>query len=53
MREDIKVWLTFLSKYNGVTVITDNAWASNEILELRCLTRDITLTDFEDFLLIM
>jgi hypothetical protein len=65
MREDIKVWLTFLSEYNGVTVITDNAWASNETLELftsggqnrgfetRCLTRDITLTDFEDFLLIM
>ena len=34
MREDIKVWLTFLSEYNGVTVITDNAWASNETLEL-------------------
>jgi hypothetical protein len=68
-----------LSEYNGVTVITDNAWASNETLELftdsaggqnrgfgaliiilyckvdktRYLTRDITLTDFEDFLLIM
>jgi hypothetical protein len=27
-------WLTFLSEYNGVTVITDNAWASNETLEL-------------------
>jgi hypothetical protein len=23
-----------LSEYNGVTVITDNAWASNETLEL-------------------
>jgi hypothetical protein len=34
MREDIKVWLTFLSECNGVTVITDNAWASNETLEL-------------------
>ena len=34
MREDIKVWLTFLSEYNGITVITDNAWASNETLEL-------------------
>ena len=34
MREDIKVWLTFWSEYNGVTVITDNAWASNETLEL-------------------
>jgi hypothetical protein len=34
MREDIKVWLTFLSEYNGVTVITDIAWASNETLEL-------------------
>jgi hypothetical protein len=34
MREDIKVWLNFLSEYNGVTVITDNAWASNETLEL-------------------
>jgi hypothetical protein len=34
MREDIKVWLTFLSEYNGVTVITDNAWASNETLKL-------------------
>ena len=34
MREDIKVWLTFLSEYNGVTVITYNAWASNETLEL-------------------
>ena len=31
MREDIKVWLTFLSEYNGVTVIT---WASNETQEL-------------------
>jgi hypothetical protein len=34
MLEDIKVWLTFLSEYNGVTVTTDNAWASNETLEL-------------------
>jgi hypothetical protein len=34
MREDIKVWLTFLSEYNEITVIIDNAWASNETLEL-------------------
>jgi hypothetical protein len=34
MREYIKVWLTILSEYNGVTVITDNAWTSNETLKL-------------------
>ena len=34
MREDIIVWLTFLSEYNEITVIIDNAWASNETLEL-------------------
>jgi hypothetical protein len=30
MREDLKVWLSFLSDYNGITVMLDNVWTSNE-----------------------
>ena len=34
MKADLEVWLDFLKQYNGVTVITDNVWVSNEKLEL-------------------
>jgi hypothetical protein len=34
MKEDLKVWLTFLSNYNGTIVILDKFWSSNAILEL-------------------
>lgn len=34
MREDIKVWISFLSKYNGVTVMLDSLWSSNDNIEL-------------------
>jgi hypothetical protein len=32
MREDLKVWLSFLSDYNGITVMLDNVWTSNETI---------------------
>jgi hypothetical protein len=28
MREDLKVWLSFLSDYSGITVMLDNVWTS-------------------------
>ena len=34
MKEDLKVWLTFLSNYNGTTVILDKVWSSSTTLEL-------------------
>jgi hypothetical protein len=34
MREDLKVWLSFLSDYNGITVMLDNVWTSNETISL-------------------
>jgi hypothetical protein len=34
MREDLKVWLSFLSDYNGITVMLDNVWTSNETIGL-------------------
>ncbi|VDI48290.1 Hypothetical predicted protein [Mytilus galloprovincialis] len=34
MREDIKVWTSFLEQYNGVTVMIDSLWTSNDMLEL-------------------
>jgi hypothetical protein len=37
MREDLKVWLFFLSDYNGITVMLDNVWTSNETI---CLFTD-------------
>jgi hypothetical protein len=37
MREDLKVWLSFLSDYNGITVMLDNVWISNETI---CLLTD-------------
>jgi hypothetical protein len=37
MREDLKVWLSFLSDYNGSTVMLDNVWTSNETI---CLFTD-------------
>ena len=37
MREDLKVWLSFLSDYNGITVMIDNVWTSNETI---CLFTD-------------
>jgi hypothetical protein len=55
MREDLKVWLSFLSDYNGITVMLDNVWTSNETI---CLFTDSAGGrdkgfDFEDFLLII
>ena len=34
MRDDLHVWLLFLSNYNGTTVILDQFWTSNMTLEL-------------------
>ncbi|CAG2207794.1 unnamed protein product [Mytilus edulis] len=34
MKADLEVWLDFLKQYNGVTVITDNVWVSNEKIVL-------------------
>ena len=34
MREDIKVWQSFLSQYNGITVMLDTLWSSNDSIEL-------------------
>jgi hypothetical protein len=34
MREDIKVWQSFLSQYNGITVMLDTLWTSNDTIEL-------------------
>jgi hypothetical protein len=57
IREDLRVWLSFLSDYNGITVMHD-VWTSNETICLftdckdsktRFLTRVIILLDFEDF----
>ena len=33
MKNDLKVWLNFLSNYNGTTVILDQFWSSNSDLE--------------------
>jgi hypothetical protein len=30
MQEDLKVWLSFSSDYNGITVMLDNVWTSNK-----------------------
>jgi hypothetical protein len=32
IKADLKVWITFLTDYNGVTVM-DNLWTSNETVE--------------------
>lgn len=34
MKNDLKVWLNFLSNYNGTTAILDQFWSSNSDLEL-------------------
>ncbi|VDI53015.1 Hypothetical predicted protein [Mytilus galloprovincialis] len=34
MKADLEVWLDFIKQYNGVTVITENVWVSNEKLKL-------------------
>ena len=34
MKEGLKVWLTFLSNYNGTTVILQKFWSSSATLEL-------------------
>ena len=34
MREDIKVWQSLLSQYNGITVMLDTLWISNDTIEL-------------------
>jgi hypothetical protein len=37
MREDLKVWLSFLSDYNGITVMLDNVWTSILMRQFVCL----------------
>ena len=32
MKKDLQVWLNFLDRYNGVSVILDHFWTSNEVL---------------------
>lgn len=34
MKDDLEVWLQFLSEYNGTTVILDKFWSSNSDLNL-------------------
>ena len=34
MKEDLEIWLRFLSNYNGATVMLDKEWCSNSDLEL-------------------
>ena len=34
MKEDLHVWLSFLTSYNGVTVIPNTEWLSNETIQL-------------------
>ena len=34
MREDLGVWLSFLENYNGVSVMLDQFWTSNDDLDL-------------------
>ena len=44
MREDIKVWLTFLSEYNGVNVITQtrsSLYANTQLRAHRCAEKKI------------
>jgi hypothetical protein len=38
MRDDLKVWLSFLSDYNGITVMLDDVWTSNETI---CLLTEL------------
>jgi hypothetical protein len=33
MKKDLQVWLNFLDRYNGVSVMLDYFWTSNEALE--------------------
>ena len=32
MKKDLQVWLNFLDSYNGVSVMLDHFWTSNEAL---------------------
>ena len=34
MKEDLKVWISFLAQYNGVIVMLDSLWTSNETIDL-------------------
>ena len=34
MRSDLKVWLAFLNNYNGISVMLDQFWTSNEEVKL-------------------
>ena len=34
MKEDIRVWISFLSQCNGVTLMLDSLWSSNEAINL-------------------
>lgn len=36
MKKDLLVWLKFLNSYNGVSVMLDQFWTSNETLNLFC-----------------
>jgi hypothetical protein len=33
MKKGLQVWLNFLDSYNGVSVMLDHFWTSNEALE--------------------
>jgi hypothetical protein len=33
MKKDLQVWFNFLDSYNGVSVMLDHFWTSNEALE--------------------
>jgi hypothetical protein len=34
MKDDIRIWLSFIHKYNGTTVILDRFWSCNDHLQL-------------------
>ena len=34
MKEYLRIWLLFLSRYNGTTMFPDKCWSSNSNLEL-------------------
>jgi hypothetical protein len=34
MKEDLKVWISFLAQYIGAIVMLDSLWTSNETIDL-------------------
>jgi len=34
VKEDVKIWLSFLDNFNGTVIIPENFWISNEAIEL-------------------